>query len=49
MIVTIDFEAMKTVVTHRICKFHVENPGKSYAGCTCSSSFGYVVKEEKDE
>lgn len=26
------------------CPFHERNPGKSYAGCTCSASFGWEEK-----
>jgi len=26
---------------HTTCPFHQRHPGKLFAGCTCSSTFGY--------
>lgn len=34
----------KSVVTIHTCDYHKRNPGKNYAGCTCSGSFAVVVK-----
>lgn len=30
---------LRTEVKHYTCKFHTENPNKTYAGCICSSSY----------
>ena len=37
-----------TEVTHNTCSFHQRNPGKPYAGCTCSGSYSAKVKPMKD-
>ncbi len=39
---------MKTVTTRHVCEFHKKYPGQNYAGCTCSGSYGAVVKPMKD-
>lgn len=31
---------MESVVKHHTCDYHKRNPGKPYAGCTCSTSYG---------
>lgn len=35
---------MKYTETHHICLYHKQHPHKKYAGCTCSGSYGAVVK-----
>ena len=35
------------VSTQHTCDFHKKNPGKQWAGCTCSGSFG--VRDMTDE
>lgn len=35
-----DEDEYETVVEARTCPFHQNNPGGSYAGCTCSMSVG---------
>ena len=42
MLIQHDPDEFKTVITGRTCSFHQSNPGKPYAGCTCSSSYGSV-------
>jgi len=34
----------KTVTSRHTCAFHKKNPGKEYAGCTCSSSYSQIAK-----
>jgi hypothetical protein len=41
MIIHHDPREWEAVVEHRTCEYHKKNPGhRSYAGCTCSSSYG---------
>ncbi len=44
MIIHEDRRDMETVIKHNVCDYHKENPGKSYAGCTCSGSITRSVK-----
>lgn len=38
----------ESVVKHHTCEYHKENPEhRSYAGCTCSSSYGLRRKVKK--
>ncbi len=37
-----------TVTTHNVCSYHKSNPNKSYAGCTCISSYS-LRKATRDE
>lgn len=30
-------------VSHNVCAFHKHNPGKEYAGCTCSSAYEFIT------
>lgn len=34
--------------THRVCPYHQKHPGKTYAGCTCASSYWLEPKPYKD-
>ena len=45
MLIRHNSDEYTTKVDHRICAFHKRNPLKSYAGCTCSSSYSLVKKE----
>lgn len=40
MLIHHDPDEFKSVGTSKTCPFHKQFPGKTYAGCTCSSSFG---------
>lgn len=40
MLIYHDPDEHETVITRHICPLHKANPGKTYAGCTCSSSIG---------
>jgi hypothetical protein len=40
MLIVIDEDRKVAEVSHTTCSFHQRNPGASYAGCTCSSSYG---------
>lgn len=40
MIIHHDPDEWVSVSDSHACDFHVANPGVSYAGCTCSSSYG---------
>ncbi len=40
MLIRHDPDEFEVVSTSHTCPFHEANPGKSYAGCTCSGSSG---------
>lgn len=48
MLVHYDPDEHKTVTSSHTCGFHLVNPGKPYAGCTCSSSYS-SVRRSSDE
>lgn len=39
---------METTVESNICSYHKKNPGKAYAGCTCSGAITSTVKPLED-
>jgi len=51
----IEQRPFKTKIKHHICGYHQENPGKSFAGCTCGSSISQIpltdeeIKAEMDK
>lgn len=50
MIIEINEDEWEVEETHYTCPFHIENPGKHYAGCSCSSSWAVKRKvQTKDE
>lgn len=48
MLIRYDPDESKSVSEHHVCPFHEENPGVSYAGCTCSSSHGLVRRPPEE-
>jgi len=34
--------SVKVEVSKHICDYHVKNPNKQYAGCTCSSAYKMI-------
>ena len=48
MLVDYNPDDYKTVTTQHTCGFHKINPGKSWAGCTCSGSYGLVKKTTEE-
>lgn len=40
MLIEFDPDDYEVVSTGETCAWHKRNPGKPYAGCTCSSSIG---------
>ena len=47
MLVEYNPEDYETVLTSHTCEYHKKHPGKTWAGCTCSGSYGLRTKEEK--
>jgi hypothetical protein len=45
MLIYHDPDEHKVVASHRPCAFHEKHPGKAFAGCTCSSSYGLVKRD----
>jgi hypothetical protein len=41
MIIHYDPDATVVETTHTTCSYHKQNPGKPFAGCTCSSSYSH--------
>lgn len=39
----------RIVESHHVCDFHKRKPGKSYAGCTCSSAYVFVTDQESED
>lgn len=49
MLIVHDPDAYVATTTHDICSFHKKNPDiVSYAGCTCSSSWGTRPATEEE-
>lgn len=40
MLIEYDPDSIMTIQTHTTCGFHQRNPGKAFAGCTCSFTAG---------
>ncbi len=40
-------EKTETEVTHHVCPFHQKYPSRTYAGCTCSST--YTLRKAKND
>jgi hypothetical protein len=48
MLIHFDPSEHETVVTHRTCEYHKKHPEhRSYAGCTCTSSYVLQRKQKK--
>lgn len=48
MLIRHDPSEWETVTEHHTCEYHKEHPEhRSYAGCTCWSSYGYRRKVKK--
>lgn len=48
MIIHHDEDLYESVYSHRTCPFHERNPGKTYAGCGCSSSWGQRLRSPEE-
>ena len=48
MYVHYDPDEFKAVGSQHTCSFHKANPGKPYAGCTCSASWGSVRRPPEE-
>lgn len=43
-----DPDEFETVSEYRICGYHAEWPGRTYAGCTCTASFSQRRRSPED-
>jgi len=48
MLIQYNPDDYKTVVSQSLCSFHEKNPGKNYAGCSCSGNFTLVKKSPEE-
>jgi hypothetical protein len=51
MLIHSDPDAWMPISEHHTCLFHKDNPGKPFAGCTCSGMIGHrpATEEERAE
>ena len=43
-----DPDEFEPVVSRHTCRFHEENPGEFFAGCTCSCSYSQRRRSRED-
>ena len=46
MLIRVDLKGKEVEVNEKVCPFHKKNPGKFYAGCTCSTTYAQITKKK---